>query len=780
MTEKRNPYGSGIIVPDMTEGSSDEVLACDGELCQHLLAMVETRPIDVIGYISKRGGSSPLFPATYPTPPPGNVVINESDSQTDCKCSASERVTDSTSETKKSAVPDDYSLVWSYLLTACNQNSKFATDHMSKKSIPGPKATTLRRKDIADIATDEYVVCEKTDGERAILVINPDWGLVYFVKRNLQVKILSLDNSSNQQELSAWALSLKGLTILDGELVSEHVSDRALKNAFLCFDAVMVNGDFIGKRHGVTLMDRILMASEFLFHSKLYYFAFSSSPLIFKCKTFSPMADIAAVVSKLTPISQNCTGQSTDQIEVLGWVYDEKNKADSADSFPHLSDGLIFTPIGKTYYDYLAYKWKPPNLCTVDFSVHLDHVLKAIRQNVLDISVPGSTLGPQNNPYSLNDIFMTKKQAEEVIKCTSKVVVVECTYVVSSSRWVLKKVRLDRPQPNALKTAWRILEVVAENLKLESVVEAIGLYLNAPEPNVTSIASEVIKHYDLVQASRQSGFREERIAMHRKVMNWSKACLFNSLINFTPTTCDVSHATLLSGLYEQQHLFFADVSNFPNLNTPLENERNGKRVKRLGCEVINVLDVACGRGGDIKKFTSDNVIGAYVGVDISPEQLNECQERLQHNRRIRKYLTCLGDASLGTWDNEVRRALGIATCHSFFDYAWCMFALHYFCDSEVRLRNLFLHVTASLKIGGKVAFTFPNPYYICEHLKNGDKRACDDKIYKVNVDKDCEKSTAMELDDYLDTFGISYRFSLGDAVQVHTICLMFIVLCNLS
>jgi mRNA (guanine-N7-)-methyltransferase len=39
-----------------------------------------------------------------------------------------------------------------------------------------------------------------------------------------------------------------------------------------------------------------------------------------------------------------------------------------------------------------------------------------------------------------------------------------------------------------------------------------------------------------------------------------------------------------------------------------------------------VLDLACGRGGDLKKFR-ENKAGSYYGLDAVPERIEEARER---------------------------------------------------------------------------------------------------------------------------------------------------------
>ena len=786
---QRNPYGTGIIVPDeQAKDTPDTVLALDSDLCQHLLAMVTQRPVDMCTYVSNLGGSSPLFPIEYPVPPASEAVTAQLSTATlnsTAECE-SQRLNGPAFQTlhlnsthqvqemqREAPLPSSDDLAWQYVYAVCNNNAKVANIHVKKRSLPGPKTSALHRKDMQVVSSPEYVVCEKTDGERIILVINPEHGVVYFVRRNLSVDILTLGNIFNQQELSQWVRGLNGLTVLDGELVLEYCSDGSQKQrqAFLCFDSIIVNGDFIGKSHSVTLPQRMSKADSFLAKSPLYFFAFSPLPLIFKCKEFTTVSDISSVVARLFPLH---SGGDKAQ-DLLGWVYDapelDSLATQSSTAFPHLSDGLVFTPVNKTYYDYIAYKWKPAHMCTVDFAVSMGEVSNALQRKAQVFSVGGSVLSHSDSMLQLNQVWITRQQGIEIMQCdvSSTTLVVECAFDAELGQWVLKKNRLDRPVPNSLRTAWSNLEVVAEAVTLECIVEYIGKHeqafssVRSPSDHV----AEVSMHYDQVQASRQTGFREERIAVHRKVMNWAKACLFKSTMFFTPTKADQSDGSLLAALQQQHAEYLKGKICFPNLNRPEKKAK--KPTGNTG--PINVLDIACGRGGDVKKFTSDNSVNIYVGIDISPEQLKDCEDRARNNHGVKQCVTSLGDASTGTWKDVIKRATNKPSSNQ-FDVAWCMFALHYFCDNEDTLRQLFVHLADSLKVGGKFACTFPNPYYIYDQLRRAEIDTSDrsvldeDKIYKIRKDATSERPFDLSLEECLKTFGNAYQFSLGDAVQV--------------
>lgn len=111
----------------------------------------------------------------------------------------------------------------------------------------------------------------------------------------------------------------------------------------------------------------------------------------------------------------------------------------------------------------------------------------------------------------------------------------------------------------------------------------------------------------------------------------------------------------------------------------------------------NLLDIACGRGGDIHKWESARVKHVH-GIDISPGEIEEAKRRYASGTW--RHVTC---------DFHVSSTL--ATKDWFFkecDVVSCMFALHYFCGSEQTLDHVLRNVSASLKPGGYFIGTVPD------------------------------------------------------------------------
>lgn len=143
-----------------------------------------------------------------------------------------------------------------------------------------------------------------------------------------------------------------------------------------------------------------------------------------------------------------------------------------------------------------------------------------------------------------------------------------------------------------------------------------------------------------------------------------------------------------------------------------ELQRFHNRAKRAllttcasGCG--RLLDLACGRGGDIHKWRQLGV--AHVtGLDVSGESVNEARARLQ--------------ATGATVDYQFEQAdlrqpwRGAAP----YDVATCMFALHYFFESEASAKTLLETVAANLRPGGVFVGIVPDGQQVNERIKHGD------------------------------------------------------------
>jgi hypothetical protein len=662
----------------------DETLHPQGELAQHLISMAQQKPINILQYIQSLAGTSPLFPTEYPTPPPPGPETGPEPIESPSRLI---ELTTEVSHLSVSSLPSmiqptittttysDEDLLWSYLLFTCNQNSKVAQQCLNQKSLPGPKATPFRSSHLSLIqqAPDSYVVCEKTDGDRAILVISPMHQEIYLVYRNHHIE--RFDLSDQKRTLFQ---TLHGISIFDGELVSRYSASNPTSSescaAFLCFDAVFIDGEFIGNQPNCNLMTRMVRAKEWfkqqsdLIVDSLYLrhhatIQTSSNSLLLKCKDLFLVRNIQEVISRMVPhhpLDSHASVTTYCEESYWGWVYGDSPSQETPTAvhqeeirFPHLSDGLVFTPTQATYYNYLAIKWKPCHMITNDYWISLQDLRKldTSRKSPKDHQVRGY-LPTSNNSRSvrqggggsdsmiaMSQVMLSSEQIKEILQshqqsqCHSSQsatqgqgshLIAECFYDKRSSVWRVYKIRYDKATSNSLPAAWSNLEVISEGLELHTLMTLIQqlpsstLTLTTPAPlSSTALLSSssqletIDHHYNQIQIQRHTGSRDQRIAMHRKVMNWSKACLLQQVLLPSSSSSSVSgeqYRSLIDQLLSQLHLNSnARRTSVPNLlETKSSHARGGK--KRGGTKLqINVVDLACGRGGDVKKFTSKSV-----------------------------------------------------------------------------------------------------------------------------------------------------------------------------
>jgi len=186
----------------------------------------------------------------------------------------------------------------------------------SKEYFPGPQPISIEHKHFPILKGGDYLVCEKTDGERHMMV-----ALMYEGKK----RCLFVNRAFNMFEVP---INLKKSaydgTILDGELY---------EGTLMVYDAVYVAGESVWNKN---LRER-LEASKTLMKSIIYM---KSDTYRLKCKTFHHMRDFQQFMDEYLP---------TVKQEV---------------------DGLVFTPIDEPIRigtHETMFKWKPQMKNTVDF-----------------------------------------------------------------------------------------------------------------------------------------------------------------------------------------------------------------------------------------------------------------------------------------------------------------------------------------------------------------------------------------------------------------------------
>lgn len=123
-------------------------------------------------------------------------------------------------------------------------------------------------------------------------------------------------------------------------------------------------------------------------------------------------------------------------------------------------------------------------------------------------------------------------------------------------------------------------------------------------------------------------------------------------------------------------------------------------VKETDCS--RLLDIGCGRGGDLFKWNNANIEYVY-GYDPNPAYIEEATRRFHTSKVQRNYV--FSTVQFNIFEN-------------YFDVVSCQFAIHYMFASEETLRTHLDYVSRMLKPGGLYIGTFMDGDRVVEKLRN--------------------------------------------------------------
>jgi hypothetical protein len=106
--------------------------------------------------------------------------------------------------------------------------------------------------------------------------------------------------------------------------------------------------------------------------------------------------------------------------------------------------------------------------------------------------------------------------------------------------------------------------------------------------------------------------------------------------------------------------------------------------------IENLLDLACGKGGDLDKWVSNNIKNV-VGYDINNESIKEAKRRVNNYRYPLK-------TNINLYVKDLSR--NVINGDKNMDVITSMFAFHYFFESEDTFNVIMETIDNNLKVGG--------------------------------------------------------------------------------
>lgn len=139
-------------------------------------------------------------------------------------------------------------------------------------------------------------------------------------------------------------------------------------------------------------------------------------------------------------------------------------------------------------------------------------------------------------------------------------------------------------------------------------------------------------------------------------------------------------------------------------------------IDEFATESGTMLDLCCGRGGDMDKWKRKlGSLGRVLGVDISETGIAEAKRRYAEKRRGMPFCMFFradaADARLWQWirahrfERDPQNRPDIGTVPGDVDFVTCNFALHYCWDTPQHAADIFGNATAQLCRGGHMVVT---------------------------------------------------------------------------
>ncbi|KAL7283075.1 hypothetical protein ACG7TL_002499 [Trametes sanguinea] len=168
-----------------------------------------------------------------------------------------------------------------------------------------------------------------------------------------------------------------------------------------------------------------------------------------------------------------------------------------------------------------------------------------------------------------------------------------------------------------------------------------------------------------------------------------------------------------------------------------------------------VLDMGCGKGGDLNKWAKANA-AEYVGLDIAAVSIEQAQKRHQTSRGSRFVAEFF---ALDCYSHVLSDALPHKLLTRPFDVVSMQFCMHYAFESETKARIMLQNVATWLRPGGIFVGTIPNAKQLMEQLDalppDTQDLSWGNNVYRIRFED--RRSRPI--------FGHRYWFYLKDAVD---------------
>ncbi|XP_067002666.1 mRNA cap guanine-N7 methyltransferase [Anabrus simplex] len=229
------------------------------------------------------------------------------------------------------------------------------------------------------------------------------------------------------------------------------------------------------------------------------------------------------------------------------------------------------------------------------------------------------------------------------------------------------------------------------------------------------------------------------------------------------------------GLEERMKSRIIYLRNFNNwVKSMLINEYLTK-IKQSRANTIRVLDIGCGKGGDLLKWRRGN-INHLICADLAATSMEQCQNRyhdLLNRSRYERGFAPVFTAEFITADcTKVRLRERYKDPSIQLELVSCQFAFHYCFESLPQAECMLQNASECLKPGGYFIGTMPDANEIMSRLQKAGKKSFGNDLYGVDFVGEMQSPPPL--------FGAKYNFHLEGVVDCPEFLVHFPTLIKLA
>jgi SAM-dependent methyltransferase len=551
-------------------------------------------------------------------------------------------------------------------------------NHREKDRLYSMQPMSVEVEHIINNIPNKYASTDKTDGEKHhLLIIN---NIVYLLSINMEVRKTMYTSNLNK-------------TIIEGEIIN---IDKV--EIFLAYDCLYYNGK------------DMRLNKEF---SKRYECIFETLSNIYETK-ISKAKNVSSHYKLLKEQINNNEGKlllfwkhmifpiGIESSEVFKNTIDTWDICTTTDLCPYQIDGIIWTPIEQIYTKHkheqhnLIYKYKPPNMNSIDVYIVFKKNLKTGQYiEFFDGTLPGS----MNESYRIANFYVGDKLGDKEVPIP-----------------FMKELENDEAYFQVCADG-NIYDIENNPIRNNTVVEVV--YTNNQEIPHKYRWKILRTRYD------KTNYGNFHVIASRIWKSIQECITIDELRNLSKNESYDSQIKLLKSRNTTDHSYYQKISDLGKDFRTFSNFIKSQLIYTYGYKCNNVLDVGCGRGGDLEKWMRLN-IKKYIGIDPCYEGLygpidsavSRYKKKSKKYSNLGEYTFIQADARLPLSPDIQKKSMNNITENNkleikkvfganpiMYDIISFQFSIHYLFDTNESVTNLINMIKTYLNPGGYIICT---------------------------------------------------------------------------